>query len=136
MQENIPRSLAEVYIPERFQHTRTDPPREFILKDTGADDPERIIILGSAIELNRLSRCSTWLADGTFRTSPEIFFQVYTLHGLYRNKVIPLLVALLPNKRQRTYERFLDAIFEAIDNIQQADPRQAVARARPATIII
>ena len=57
---------------------------EFLLFDSGADDNNRILIFASAIDVNRLSRCSTWLMDGTFKTSPDIFYQLWVLHGLYR----------------------------------------------------
>ncbi|KAL7080183.1 hypothetical protein ACQ4LE_000199 [Meloidogyne hapla] len=52
------------------------------------DDNNRIIIFASATDVNRLSRCSTWLMDGTFRTSPGMYYQLWVLHGLYRNRVV------------------------------------------------
>ena len=38
--------------------------------------------------------------DGTFSVAPDVFYQVYTIHGVIENAVIPLVYALLPNKTQ------------------------------------
>ena len=54
-----------------------------------------------------------WAGDGTFKTVPEIFFQLYTVHGISNNRVFPAVYALATNKRQETYER----IFEEIQNL-------------------
>lgn len=49
---------------------------------------------------------SDWFADGTFKTSPLIFSQVYTIHVLIKeNIIIPTIYALLPNKTEETYIR-------------------------------
>lgn len=38
------------------------------------------------------------------------FYQVYTIHGVRQNNVIPLCFALLPNKRQETYTAMFNAL--------------------------
>lgn len=43
--------------------------------------------------------------DGTFRTSPPIFAQVYTIHAQVLGQFFPLLTALLPDKQEQTYRR-------------------------------
>ncbi|XP_064109705.1 uncharacterized protein LOC135217666 [Macrobrachium nipponense] len=42
--------------------------------------------------------------DGTFDITPPLFSQLYSIHGLYLGRTHPLVYALLPNKRQGTYE--------------------------------
>ena len=44
-----------------------------------------------------------WFGDGTFKVVPEIFYQLYTIHCLTVNGVIPCVYALLPNKQRQTY---------------------------------
>lgn len=44
--------------------------------------------------------------DGTFKVTPSIFFQVYTIHVMYKDAVVPLVYALLPNKTEETYQRY------------------------------
>ena len=48
--------------------------------------------------------------DGTFKSSPSIFFQLYTLHGLCGDITLPFLMCLLPDKQQNTYNRLFSAI--------------------------
>ena len=65
----IPHNREEIEIPDDLQQTLTNPVEQFLLHDSGADDPLRIIVFASPSDLRRLSECSTWLADGTFDVS-------------------------------------------------------------------
>ena len=49
----------------------------FLLQNSGKDDKERILIFGDATMKNLLNLTNTWLVDGTFKLSPEIFHQIY-----------------------------------------------------------
>ncbi|KAK0416872.1 hypothetical protein QR680_012730 [Steinernema hermaphroditum] len=62
----LPRNLAEIRLPDL--NTLTARPENFIMGDSGPDDPERIIVLASRTDFGRLCSCSTWLADGTFKS--------------------------------------------------------------------
>ena len=56
-------------------------------------------------------KCSQhWLADGTFKTAPILFQQVYVIHALHGGpnplldaRLLPSLFILLPNKMQVMY---------------------------------
>jgi hypothetical protein len=39
----------------------------------------------------------------TFKTAPELFYQIYTIHALVDNNILPCVYALLPNKTEQTY---------------------------------
>ena len=93
------------------------------MKDTGAADSHRILIFALQFDCAHLSQCNTWLDDGTFRSSPAMFFQLWVIHGLYRGRVLPFVFCLLPDKQQQTYGR---AIALVIANLPT----------RPTTIII
>lgn len=41
--------------------------------------------------------------DGTFKSVPTLFTQLYTIHGIIDSKILPLIYLLLPNKKQVTY---------------------------------
>ncbi len=45
-----------------------------------------------------------------FQVTPTIFTQLYTIHGVHRKNVFPLVFSILPNKQQRTYERLIDEL--------------------------
>ena len=89
-------------IPERFHNV--------LLHDTGAEDPARILTLGSRELLQVLDGENVWLGDGTFAVVPTIFYQLYTIHAKVGNNYPPIVYFLLPNKEQNTYVRMLDVL--------------------------
>ena len=69
-----------------------------------------------------------WLADGTFKTAPLLFTQLYVIHALLGGPdlmkdghLLPSLFILLPNKSEAIYTRMWQ-------NVQllcpQADPSE------------
>ncbi|CAM4831054.1 unnamed protein product [Rotaria magnacalcarata] len=58
-----------------------------------------------------------WFADGTFKRSPDDYYQFFTLHAMMTNAVIPLVYGLLIGKSNDDYNQFFQKIFE-LDNFQ------------------
>jgi hypothetical protein len=56
-------------------------------------------------------KCNNWFVDGTFKSSPILFTQIYTIHVLTAYLLTPTVYALLPNKLQNTYVSFLKDVF-------------------------
>ena len=52
------------------------------------------------------------LSDGTFKVVPEIFYQLYIIHAVYRDHIIPVSCALLRRKDASTYERLFNEILK------------------------
>ena len=52
----------------------------FLRVDTGADDPDRILIFVTDQGLMDLKRYRNWSSDGTFRSAPKIFYQIFMVH--------------------------------------------------------
>ena len=74
---------------------------DFLLHDTGKDDKERILIFGQRSLLELMESLDTlWLADGTFKICPEIFFQLFTIHITVNGYNPPCVYILLPNKTE------------------------------------
>jgi hypothetical protein len=105
-----PTNLSELSIPDRFK--TTDAGQPFLLFDSKDSQPteSRILIFSTYLNLDMMVNCNHWYADGTFKTTPPLFAQVWTIHGLKYNNVLPTVFALLPNKTQATYIRTLEAI--------------------------
>lgn len=60
--------------------------------------------------------CPFRYIDGTFDVVPsELFYQLFTIHGVKNNVSIPLLYVLLPNKRASTYSELFRILFEEFD---------------------
>ena len=108
----LPATRAAIpVLPVEFQTTISG--QQFLLYDSGVADVNRILFFGSPDAVSLLEQSADWFGDGTFKTVPEIFYQLYTIHALVANNVFPCIYALLPNKTQATYDR----LFREISNI-------------------
>ena len=102
-QPTLPKTRDEVNLTGSWTNTSTG--ERFLLADEG--DMNKILIFATVDNLIDLSTADTWYMDGTFYSSPAYFAQVYSIHALLNGHMTPLVYALLPNKSQDTYERFL-----------------------------
>ena len=89
---------------------------KFLLYDSGPDT-QRMLIFGTQRNLEMLKLAEHWLADGTFKTAPPLFSQVYVVHALRGGTqlmrdghLLPSLFVLLPNKTEATYRRMWEQI--------------------------
>jgi len=63
----------------------------------------RILIFCTREGLELMSEYEHRLADGTFKSAPSIFTQIYTIHVSKYSTVLPVVFALLPDKSTSTY---------------------------------
>ncbi|KAK3931741.1 Putative nuclease [Frankliniella fusca] len=107
------------------------------LDDDDDDDEEveerrrrnRIIILGTRDYLRKLCTSDTWLLDGTFKVSPGLFTQLFTIHGIFRGAAFPLVYALLPNEEQVSYTTVLEVVLDKsrVARIPEPEPTTVVS---------
>lgn len=102
-----PQDLLHLEIPQEYRTTLDG--AAFLLYDSGPG-PQRILLFSTAENLALLERSQDWYGDGTFKVSPNLFYQLYTLHAFVNDSCVPLVYALLPDKRQETYVKFLEAL--------------------------
>ncbi|KAK3908569.1 FLYWCH-type zinc finger-containing protein 1 [Frankliniella fusca] len=116
-------------LPEKF--TKTLLGENFVLfdsrtpeSDEGEDGEEdegdnRVIVFGTRRNLELLGKSGTWFVDGTFKTSPKIFVQVFTISALVKRQTasgredsvcFPLVYALLSSKMEVQYSQVLQAV--------------------------
>ena len=98
--------------------------KTFLFYDSGPD-PDRIVMFGTRENLDFLETSNIWLADGTFKTVPALFAQLYTIHCLaggpnpfVNGHLLPCVYALLPNKKSSIYAKMWKVIREARPNSQ------------------
>ena len=48
--------------------------------------------------------------DGTFKAAPRLFSQLYSVHAVVHEHVVPVLFCLLPDKQRATYHRMFDIV--------------------------
>ena len=104
----IPHTRAEVELQGEWRTTLDG--RDFVLANDGQDD--KIIIFGTVQNLRLLCQADTIFMDGTFKTAPEMFAQLYSIHIYYLGTMLPVAIALLPSKSQLTYSRMLRLLVE------------------------
>ena len=95
-----PRYLDELQICAPYNVTlRGD---NFLLHDSGPG-LEQVVLFSTARNLEYLSQSRNWFADGTFKSAPPLFQQLYTIHVLKCNKVIPMVYVLSNEKSTNSY---------------------------------
>ena len=110
----IPQTINGFQIPQEFAIIENG--SMFLQYDSGIDDAKRILIFATNDALQDLRRCANWAGDGTFKSCPAIFFQLYVLHIQIKNFSAPRLFALLPDKSQNTYDRLFQKVKDLVNN--------------------
>ena len=64
--------------------------------------------------IHYLPRNNQWFVDGTFKLWPEIFYQIYTIYALNNNQVFPCVFALLPKKKEDTFNWLFREVRNAV----------------------
>ena len=111
----IPQERQGFLVPPALKVTTTGV--DFLLYDSGVDDHQRILIFGTHGMTDLMKDNRNWFIDGTFKVSPEIYYQLFTLHVLIGDTTIPCLYVLLPDKRRATYDRMWEAIINTIGDL-------------------
>ena len=81
------------------------------------DDNYGITIFATEEQIQLLSERRFLVADGTFKTAPEPYQQIYSFHGIVGNRRIPLLFALMQNRAAADYTRLLQLINRYVSRI-------------------
>jgi len=73
---------ATVIIPSAI--TQLQDGQQFLLHDSG-NHQDRFLIFSTQRNLDYLSQSKDWYLDGTFKSSPALFDQVFIIHGNLKN---------------------------------------------------
>jgi MULE transposase domain len=66
----------------------------------------------------RMCRAPVLWMDGTFKSCPSIFQQIYTIHVKIQDQFIPVAMALLPDKAEATYRRLFHELIATATGFQ------------------
>uniref|UniRef100_A0ABD2VWZ0 MULE transposase domain-containing protein n=1 Tax=Trichogramma kaykai TaxID=54128 RepID=A0ABD2VWZ0_9HYME len=123
-----PRTLEELLdIPDQFRKTKVGEP--FLIYDSFEDEnaagTDRIIVFSTKENLSDLARSRIWYVDGTFKTAPSIFHQLFVIMGLTQQYVngmelnIALLYvyALMKSKTQLSYAKVFEVTSSTAENL-------------------
>ncbi|KAE9529589.1 hypothetical protein AGLY_011685 [Aphis glycines] len=92
-----PLTLTDITILNNFSQTIDG--RQFLINDIEPVE-NRILVFATEKNLDLLAKSDHWFADGTFKSCPPLFAQVYTIHVIKNNLVIPVVFSLIPDKTQ------------------------------------
>lgn len=95
---NEPQTLETLDIPENLQITHRG--QQFLFHDSGRDDVHRFIMFCTNENLHLLTVNTHWFADGTFRVVSKLFNELYTIHAIVNNQMMPLVYVLCQNRTQ------------------------------------
>ncbi|KAE9522326.1 hypothetical protein AGLY_017272 [Aphis glycines] len=113
-----PSTLSEINIIDPYTFTLNKKP--FLLYDSGSDDVNRILLFSTEENLKILSDQCHWFIDGTFKSSPQLFTQILTIHAIKYDTVLPLVFALVPNKTRDSYTKIIKELLNLENNLQPA----------------
>ncbi len=82
----------------------------FLAFDSGSDDPDRFLLFTTEENLDILEVNTVWHADGTFKSCPSLFYQIYTVHAVMNGHTIPLVYFLLQRKTEDQYVKALNQL--------------------------
>jgi len=96
----------------------------FLLQDNKntADEIEgRVPVFATRENIEILCRSPIWFVDGTFKASPTIFTQLFTVIGLRQRNhpegedtLLPFVYALLEGNHEKEYVRVLEPVKDAV----------------------
>ena len=99
----IPKSFEEINLNDQW--TKTSNNKDFLLHQ-GDDMLNFATIQG----LEFLVRSKNILGDGTFKTAPRPFLQIYTIFGSSEKWKVPVVWAFLMRKSEETYQKFFEIL--------------------------
>src|SRR5436190_16314831 len=111
-----PQSLEDLIIPEDLQKTLDG--LNFLIKDSTLGN-NRTLLFTTVNNIKYLENSSIWIMDGTFKTVPTIFKQLYTIHGCVgseeNSRIMPLVYALMSSKSEECYRKLFQDLIDFCD---------------------
>jgi len=97
----LPTSLKEVAIPEQWRvNSKGD---RWLCAELDFEGDDKILIFCTHRNLTYLCQSSVWYGDGTFSVAPNLFYQLYTLHGVVMGQLLPLVFCIMTRKTHVQY---------------------------------
>lgn len=102
-----PSTISEIDLSGEWSQTGSG--ENWIIYNNNTNDG-KIVIFATYENLSNLASCKTWYGDGTFNVAPPLFTQLYSIHGTYLGRTVPLVYCLLPKKSKEVYLMAFNAI--------------------------
>ncbi|CAB4493943.1 unnamed protein product [Rhizophagus irregularis] len=106
-----PQELEDIEVP--IELSRTINGESFLAKEVEFGE-EKMMIFCTIPNLQYLQDAEYWLMDGTFKTVPLLFQQMYTIHapvGGENARVLPLVYVLMTGRSKECYNQLFQELF-------------------------
>ena len=136
----LPRRYRETLLGETFLLHDTGPPDAGSDVESGDEDDDenvgRVLVFATRRNIELLCNSTIWFLDGTFKSSPAIFCQIFTILGLRKRNIeqgegvpVPYVYALLSHKTQAQYRVVLEVVKAAVEDfrVQQCVPTKIMS---------
>ncbi|KAL4130748.1 hypothetical protein QTP88_008140 [Uroleucon formosanum] len=97
----LPKCIKELHAALESMNIKTNIGEPFLFIN---DKENRIIGFSTIQNIKVLCDVNTFYVDGTFKSCPKHFYQLFTIHGLKNDVYLPLVFFLLPDKCNTTYK--------------------------------
>ena len=119
-----PSTAAEIDLPEEYTKTGPNDGTPFLVYDNKDTPNRRMLVFATDQGLRHLCRARQWFMDGTFKTCPRVFHQLYIIRVPLDQGAITVVYAFLPGKTTAIYEEYLRALVEVrTDRGYDLDPQ-------------
>ena len=99
-----PSDLQDMFIPDEYRKTFSG--ETFLVSESNIGD-DKILLFTTHSNVKKLKDAHFWIMDGTFKTVPTLFKQLYTIHAPVgpqeRSRILPLVYVLMTRKNTECY---------------------------------
>ena len=95
----LPQTRNDIDLPPALTSNSSGQP--FLLHSAPGND---LLVFCTPANLRLLCDSQVVCIDGTFGACPALYSQLFTFHGFFHDKLMPLVYCLLPDKRRETYK--------------------------------
>jgi len=103
----LPKTLGELHDALRYYALFTNHNEQFLFMN---DETKNVVAFSCKTNLTYLRQVKTIYVDGTFKTCPKLFYQLFTVHSVSNDVYAPPSVFLLPGKSVGNYTDALKAL--------------------------
>jgi hypothetical protein len=112
---NRARTQEHPKLPSHFKELEIPDIHKNFLLAHYTSEGECILLFGTDENIQLLNQSTFWIADGTFKTCPKLFYQIYTVHGMIgvhetEQKVVSLVYGLMSGKSEHNYFMYYELI--------------------------
>ena len=109
---------------------KTKEGKQFLFFDTGPDPRYHIICFCIEACLLKLLKANQWFADATFKSSPCLFRQLWTIHAQFNDRTLTRAYFLMTGSTQGTYEDALIRFKVELDQMLPIHYREFLQKKR------